>query len=473
MGIDEPVILKTAVTMIKTGDFNPHFYDYGGLTFSFHAGVSAFSFLQRAMAGRWRSLDQTWYGDFLVPTRRATALVGTLTILLVFLIARRWGPGTGLLAAGIFAVFPPHVREAHFTLTDTPLTCLTALTLLLSIRAAESPVAGRMVLAGLAVGLTAAVKYNGVVVAVMPALAACVYPGGQRLRALGVAAVASAVGFLAAAPYTVLDLPAFLNGFASLMQSYNRARFTTLDAASIYAGHLRNGFGWPGMVPLVFGYLGLAIAVAGLLRVPWRRPPHTGQVAAVMLAGFPLVYFWFIANQSSLVYGRYLLPIGPMLAIGLALGLSWLADLAGRRSVQLRRAALPLVVTMIVGPMAAAAVAWNVEFARPTTLDLAARFVATRLEPGSVVAVEGTTFQVPPRVRLRAVPRLIDKDAAGYAAENVHYLLATSEISDTYVGQADATAAFRHLVATTEVVQTFSPEGTRRGPVITILKVAR
>ena len=83
MGADEPIVLSTAVRMMKTGDFNPRFFDYGGLTFTFHAAVSTISFLERAMSGRWSSLEQVWFGDFLIATRTATAAVGTLTILLV------------------------------------------------------------------------------------------------------------------------------------------------------------------------------------------------------------------------------------------------------------------------------------------------------------------------------------------------------------------------------------------------------
>ena len=32
VGVDEPEILRRAVGMMKSGDFNPHFFDYGGLT---------------------------------------------------------------------------------------------------------------------------------------------------------------------------------------------------------------------------------------------------------------------------------------------------------------------------------------------------------------------------------------------------------------------------------------------------------
>ena len=33
VGVDEPEIMERAVAMMKTGDFNPHFFDYPGLYF--------------------------------------------------------------------------------------------------------------------------------------------------------------------------------------------------------------------------------------------------------------------------------------------------------------------------------------------------------------------------------------------------------------------------------------------------------
>ena len=80
MGVDEPVVLETTLRILQTGDFNPGFFDYGGLTFYFHTVVSALAFLNGAASGRWSTVDALWIGDLLTPTRTATALLGTLTI---------------------------------------------------------------------------------------------------------------------------------------------------------------------------------------------------------------------------------------------------------------------------------------------------------------------------------------------------------------------------------------------------------
>ncbi len=172
MGVDEPFIITNALRMIRTGDFNPHFFDYGGLTLYFHAASAAVAFLMGAMAGQWSNLSAIWEGDLLTTGRTATALLGTATIVLVFRIGLRWGQGVALVAALAMAVLPSHVREAHFILTDTPLTFFVTLALLLSIRAAEDGRMRTLAWAAVAVGLATAIKYNGVVAMLLPLMAA-------------------------------------------------------------------------------------------------------------------------------------------------------------------------------------------------------------------------------------------------------------------------------------------------------------
>ena len=123
-----------------------------------------------------------------------------------------------MLAAGLFAVAPTAVREAHFVLTDTPLAFFTALALLLSLRALEEPGLTRLALAGAAAGLAGATEYPGMVSAVMPLAAASLLaaPAGVRLSRVAAVVGSGAAAFVLAAPYTVLDLPGFLNGFAEL-----------------------------------------------------------------------------------------------------------------------------------------------------------------------------------------------------------------------------------------------------------------
>ena len=157
-GTDEPEILGRSLRIMKTGNFDPGFYDYGGFTIYFHVGVASARFISGAMAGKWTSLDQVWAGDFYLWSRAVTALFGVMTVYVVYRIGRRWHPTVGVIAALMTAVYPNLVREAHFALTDTPLTFFVIETLLLSLVASETGLLRWFLLAGVTTGFAAATK---------------------------------------------------------------------------------------------------------------------------------------------------------------------------------------------------------------------------------------------------------------------------------------------------------------------------
>src|SRR6188768_3123948 len=113
--------MERAVRMMKTADFNPHFFDWPSLTIYLQLGVAALSFLHGAMQGRWNNLDAVSTADLLTNARALTAVFGTATVWVTYLIARRWGQTEALVAALLMAVIPYHVRESHYALADVPM----------------------------------------------------------------------------------------------------------------------------------------------------------------------------------------------------------------------------------------------------------------------------------------------------------------------------------------------------------------
>ena len=300
ISVDEPHVLNRAVAMLHSGDLNPRFYDYPGFYIYLQMIVAAVRFMVGAVRGEWGSLSETGIADYLLWGRAVTATLGTLTVVLVYQIGRRWSRRHALLAAGLMAVMPLHVRESHFVLTDVPVTFFVALTLLAALRACETPTLSRFALAGIAAGLGAATKYPGVLALVLPLLAAYMCDmRGSRFQAALVAIGSSAGAFIICAPYTLLDLNGFLNGYAQLMTSYAGTGGRE-PAWEVYLKHLRQALGWPASLAVAAG---CAVAVTRVLRGPWRAQ-------WVLLLVFPLLYFWVI-SQQALVYGRYLLPLVP------------------------------------------------------------------------------------------------------------------------------------------------------------------
>jgi 4-amino-4-deoxy-L-arabinose transferase-like glycosyltransferase len=252
IGVDEPVIANHAIQMMKSGDFNPHFFDYPGLYLYVQLLLGCARFLVGASAGMWRSLDQFYPDHLFLWARALNAAIGTMTILIVYRAGSRWGQWSALLAALLMAVWPNHVRESHFALTDVPMTFLTALALLLSLRARESGEVRSFLAAGASVGLAAATKYPGAIGLVMPLIAAAATRQPRAAARNAFAATAAAGGaYLLGAPYTVLDMPAFLNSFAVLSSTFRPRPFA--DGARIYTAYLIGGSGWFGGVMAAVG----------------------------------------------------------------------------------------------------------------------------------------------------------------------------------------------------------------------------
>ncbi len=110
----------------------------------------------------------------------------------------------------------------------------------------------------------------------------------------------AAAAFLVAAPYTILDLPAFLNGYAHLAGYYAPKRLAE-PAWLTYYKHLSRSMDWPAFLLLLGGLgLGAVRAVRGPGRVRWT-----------VTIAFPLLYFYFLSGQT-LVFGRYLLAAPPL-----------------------------------------------------------------------------------------------------------------------------------------------------------------
>lgn len=476
MGVDEPAVIGVAIRMMQSGDFNPHFFDYGGLTLYLQMAVACVRFLAGAMSGQWASLNDIWVGDFLVWGRLVSVALGTFTVFLVYCVGLRWGRPAAFLAVCAMAVQPQHVRESHFALTDTPLTFFIALTMLLSLRASEQASARPFVYAGMAAGLAAATKYNGVLAVVMPLLASVAFQNARTSAVAIAAAVGGAIaGFLIGAPYSVIDLPAFLNGFAGLMQHYNAPR-PVGEAAVTYLKYMRGWFSFPAYLPATFGWIAMTVCLLGLIVGVSGVRKRATRAAALVLTVFPLLYFWFISKQGALQFARYALPLTPMLSILFALGVVTLRTRLLQTRTFGRRLAAASCVALLLPPLGSS-IERNVMDARIGTPEQLAIWVIAHIPPDQPLVIEADLIRLPPRYKVAHVPRLIERPFEQYQKEGVGYLIASSSISDRFFSEParrkEEIERYMQMMASGEVVQTFPPSPDHPGPTITVLKVRR
>ena len=468
VGVDEPFLAHTAVGIMTSGDFNPHFFEYPSLYIYVELLVAGARFLVGSMDGLWISLAEFGPQDVYLWWRIVTATIGTLTIIVVYRIGLRWGPYQALLAAALFAVFLNHVRESHFALTDTPLTFLVALTFLLSLRAHETGRLSSFIGAGVAAGLAAATKYNGAVALLLPIISAWMTPGARpsRLQCSGAAGAGCVLAFLAGAPYTVLDLPGFLDGFANLSRTY-QAR-TDLSGWVVYLGHLRVALAWPG-VTLLFAGLGLGV---------WRAAQRPLRLQSTLLVTFPLAYFYLIASRD-LIYARYYLPAIPFLCLLVSV-LVVAASAAIQRSglsPALRIAAVSSLGTAMLAYPTWTSVNWSLAHGAPTTQEAAYEFLNELMPHGSRLAIEGAVLDIHRPFQPTYVDALIDSDYDDYRAADITFLVASSnvfaKVFDAPDDYRDAYEAYRRLFDRSFDPIVISPTAERSGPEIRIYQLSQ
>jgi hypothetical protein len=466
LGIDEPQVMMRSVQMMRTGSLNPHgFFDYPSLYLYVQVAVACVRFLVGAIGGEWTSLGEAQPEDFYLWGRAVTAVLGTLTVLLVYRIGSRWGTRYGLLASALMAVMPLHVRESHYVLTDVPLTFFVTLALASAFSAHERPTAANFAKAGVAVGLATATKYPGGIAILLPLLVIWMTPAARPSRTYAaLIACASALGtFLLAAPYTWLDLPGFLNGFGRLASVYSAPSEAVWMT---YLKHLRINLHWPAMLLMGAGVvLALVRTVRGPSRLRWA-------LAVV----FPLVYFWFVSRQS-LVYGRYLLPIVPFVCIltaaAVVSGVSLLRRFAIPRAA--RTALIAVLTIAVLLPPTLHAIGFNRMINRRNTTELAYNWIVANLPRQSNIVVETRAVRLPAPYQSRNVRELRERDVPTYQKEGVEYLVASSEAYGQYLEAPQKApreyADYMNIFGRTQELVRFSPSDAHPGPEMRILKV--
>lgn len=337
---DEPNVVDHAVATIKTGDWNPHWFIYPSGYHYFQVGVLSLHLLwgiARGIYGGPADLPDSSHVITAAPAaylwaRGTTALFGVLTVFLVYLLGRRLSsPAAGLVGALLLAVSPLHAEHSHYVTTDVPTAALTLLAVFLAVEVLERGGLGRGFLAGLVVGLAGGFKYNAVV-ALLPLLLAIGLRAAHReaaarraaLSLLALALLGVVVGYMAACPYTLADLPTFLDdlgyethiyrfgGEAGVIRVYEvgNLRLPPWMAYAHYLGEEN--------LPAALAYLGGVVLV--LVR---RRRPE------LVLLSFVAGYYLFLSSYAS-IFVRNVLPAMPALAvlggIFLAEGAAWLVE---------------------------------------------------------------------------------------------------------------------------------------------------
>lgn len=374
---DEYHSLRGLLSLVLTGDLNPHFFNYGSLylylvvaaVLLLHPGAVLSAWGEQILTGQAEPLLRAWTLD----ARLVSVLASVLTVYVVYLLGRRlMGHGAGLASALLLALAPLAVLLAHYGTVEGTQALFIVLSLYFSVLLFERPSARTLAWSGICAGLAASTKYNGGLVLVAPLLAVVLVPKAERtrrtvLRVAGRSAlvVASAtLAFALTSPYTFLAWGEAQRDLAFEIR------------------HMRLGEG----LPLVADPCGLCYHLRHLLA------PGLGPALLLALVGggwvvyrrarrwYPLLLFavlWLVMISLAKVrYPRYELALLPPLILLAAAPLAFL-----RRGRAAWGLALGLCLLLAVG--------WSVQVNQglqgPRPQDLAREHLLRATQPGQFV----------------------------------------------------------------------------------------
>jgi hypothetical protein len=242
--------------------------------------------------------------------RIVSALCGTLAVGLLLWTGRRLlGAAAGLIAGALLAVAFLPVHYSHLALNDVPTLAPVCLALLGVAGIYRRNRLGDYALAGAALGLACATKYTAGILVVTIVAAAAVTPAGAasawhgRLRGLILAGVLAVAAFLAANPYSVLDLDTFREGISHQSEtssdSAGKLGLTQDSGVLYYVSTTTWGLGWLPALGALAGAIGLTL--------------RDRRMAAVLVPA-PVLLVAFMGVQDRF-FARWLLPVYPLLCL--------------------------------------------------------------------------------------------------------------------------------------------------------------
>ncbi len=426
---DEPRYVAIIQGIFKTGDLNPHFFNYPSLFLY----VNSLAYIPYYLLGKLFGVFAT-RGDIAFPVslamgvahtqmpstiwlgRMITVLFGVGTVGLTFAIGKRLAGGAiaGLLAALMVAVSPDNVGNCRTITPDTFMVFFVTAAFLASLLVYQQGKTRHYVMAGLCVGLAASSKYNGGLIVLSLLLAHFFRYGkaGFSVRDLYLALLLCGVGFFAATPYALIDTSRFLADVSYESHHYSTGHTGMEgDALIWYLDYLRQT---AGIITI--------LAVLGIMRAIYSRSREM-----ILLAIFPIVYFAFISS-FAVRNDRTLMPITPFLFL---LAASFLVHLMSRaRAIQssnLRKSSILAIAGIAIASLVMPASVTVADTVQLTTIDsrVTARvWIDDNLPVGSRIALESySPFVDPSRFYIQRMLRMIIHPPEWYIEQGFDYLV--------------------------------------------------
>jgi 4-amino-4-deoxy-L-arabinose transferase-like glycosyltransferase len=426
---DEPRYVAIIQTIFKTGDLNPHFFNYPSLFLYINSLAYIPYYLVGEMAGVFTSRSDIMFPVSLamgvaqspMPStillgRCITVIFGVGAVALTYAIGKRLSGSAlvGLLASLMLAFSPTNVAHSRFITPDTFVVFFAAASFLAAVLVYQQGKTRHYIMAGICVGLTASSKYNGALI-FLPLLFAHFLRHGKtgfKERNLYLALAMCALGFLAATPYALIDASKFLADLSYESQHYS----------SGHAGEEGDALTW---------YLGYMWQTAGIVYVLAALEILRGFLSRsreiILLSIFPAVYFAFISS-FEVRNDRTLLPLTPFLFLLAASFLAhWMSRTAAIRSNKLRQFSVLAIIGLAIAGLsmpASKTIKDTIRLTRADSRETARIWINSNLPAGSRLAIESySPFVDPSRFYVQRIYRMINHEPDWYVEQGLDYLV--------------------------------------------------
>ena len=355
---------------------------------------------------------EVWFGgaaglaDTLVTDPSAPFLVGRVVVALIgavgsasmFLVGRHlFDNRVGLVAAVLMAVAFLPVHWSHFATNDVAAMVAASVSLIGTAWILKGGGLNAYVLSGAGLGVATGTKYTAGIM-LIPLLTAFIVRWREVRRAatigLLVACAGAIVTFLLAVPPLVFDLE-------NSLEDLRRLTLPGEGDPKIGQAHETGYLYYPWVLTWGLGWLACAACVWGALRLALLRP----RVGWTLLPT-PLLYIAFMGGQPTF-FGRWLLPVLPIIIVAAAFGLADAARFAAQHLGWSTAPVLAAFTVLICAQSLIHVAHMNSALGRTDTRAMAADWVAANIPSGAGFVNQGV-FVTP----------LLDLDAGTEGIQN-------------------------------------------------------
>lgn len=218
INIDEPAMISRVLGLKSS--LNPGAFDWPHLYYYMNAPFYAIFGVIRSVTDSFISYPPILLGPsmFFLISRVITAVLGVLTIFVVYLIGKEmFGKTQGLIASLIMAILPIHVLESRYAKTDVAQTFFSAISLYFIYRLFQTNLKRYYIWAGIFIGLSASIKYGGVLMFFPLLLAFGLSVPWKKwftkdsIYKLFLSGIFAVLAFVITTPFSVLDFEKFIS----------------------------------------------------------------------------------------------------------------------------------------------------------------------------------------------------------------------------------------------------------------------